>query len=108
MQQPTRGGQSMAMMQKDMMARMAAEDARLETLVADMNMFTGEMKIEAMARALTLLVERQVMMRQHMMDMHGRTMSRMMDAITGPPAGGTPNGADAADSEPEEMCLPPK
>ena len=80
------GAQSMATMNKDMMARMATEDARLEALVADMNMFTGEMKLEAMARVLTLLVERQSMMRKHMMDMHGRMMPEMGAISARPPA----------------------
>ena len=104
--QPVPAGRSIAMMRKDMMARMAAEDARLEALVADMNMFTGEMKVEAMARVLTLLVERQTMMRRHMMDTHGRMMSRMMGTITGQPAGGPPTAEETADCEPDEMCRP--
>jgi hypothetical protein len=90
--QPVPGGQSTATMQKDMMSRMAAEDARLETLVADMNMFTGEMKIDAMARVLTLLAERNLMMRRHMMEMHGRMMSSMSEAMGAPPTAGAPNG----------------
>ena len=98
------GAQSMATM-KDMMARMATDDARLEALVADMNMLTGEMKIEAMARVVTLLVERQSMMRRHMMDMHGRMMPQM-GAIFAPPAGRPPDAGVTADSEPDEMCLP--
>ena len=88
------------------MGRMAADDARLEALVADMNMLTGELKVEAMARVLTLLVERQSMMRKHMMDMHGRMMPQM-GAISAPPAGRPPDAGVTADSEPEEMCLPP-
>jgi hypothetical protein len=105
--QPVPGGQSTATMQKDMMSRMAAEDARLETLVADMNMFTGEMKIDAMARVLTLLAERNLMMRRHMMEMHGRMMSSMSEAMGAPPTAGAPNGEVTADSESQEMCLPP-
>jgi hypothetical protein len=103
----------MAMMRKDMMARMAAEDARLKALVADMNMFTGEMKVDAMARIVTLLVERQTMMRRHMMETDMMEMHRRMmmppiwRAIPGEPAGGPPSAGGTADGEPDEMCLPP-
>jgi hypothetical protein len=73
-----------------------------------MNTFTGEMKVDAMARVVTLLVERQSMMRRHMMDMHGLMMPPMMGvAAPHPPAAGPSNGNATADSEPEEMCLPP-
>jgi hypothetical protein len=99
------GAQSMATMNKDMMTRMATEDARLEALVADMNMFTGELKVEAMARVLTTLVERQSMTHKHMMDMHRRMMLEM-GAISAPPAGRPPDVGVSVESEPDEMCLP--
>lgn len=101
-----RGAPSMATMHKNMMARMATEDARLEALVADMNMLTSELKVQAMASVLTLLVERQSMMRRHMMDMHGG-MTRQMGAISAPPAPRPPDAGVTAGSEPEVMCLPP-
>jgi hypothetical protein len=48
------------------------------------------------------------MMRRHMMDMHGLMMPPMMGvAAPHPPAAGPSNGNATADSEPEEMCLPP-
>jgi hypothetical protein len=80
------------------MARMATLDARIETLVADVKMFTGDMKIEAMAELLVLLVERQSMMQRHMSAMHGRMMEPMKD--------GTPHVHPDAASEPDEMCAP--
>ena len=104
--QSLRGAPAMATMPKDMMARMATEDARLEALVADMNMLTGDLKVEAMARALTMLVERQSMMRKQMMNMHGGMMSQT-GAIFALPAGRPPDVGVTADSEPDEMCLPP-
>ena len=104
--QSLRGAPSMATMPKDMMTRMATEDARLEALVADMNMFTGEMKLDAMARVLTLLVERQSTMHKHMMDTHRRMMLEM-GAVSAPPTGRPPDVDASADSEPDEMCLPP-
>jgi hypothetical protein len=99
------GAQSMATMNKDMMTRMATEDARLEALVTDMNMFTGEMKLDAMARVVTLLVERQSTMHKHMMEMHRRMMLGM-GAISAPPTGRPPDVDASADREPDEMCLP--
>ena len=104
--QSLRGAPSMATMSKDMMTRMATEDARLEALVADMNMLTGDLKVEAIARVLTMLVERQATMHKHMMDMHRRMMLEM-GAISAPLAGRPPDVDASADSEPEEMCLPP-
>ena len=103
----SRGDQSMATMHKGMMARMAAEDTRLETLVADMNMLTGDLKVEAMARVLTLLVKRQSMMRGQMMEMHDRMMRRMRGPISDAPSADPPNVMVPPDREPGEMCLPP-
>ena len=91
--QPSPGDHSMAAMHKHMMTRMATADARLTELVADMNMFTGELKIEAMARLLTALVERQLMMREQVVEAPWRMMPRSMDAAP-----------DAADQEDGAMC----
>ena len=80
-----------------------AVDAELKTLVADMNMFTGDLKIEAMARALTLLVERQSAMREQMMAMHGWMMHMMAPmedlSIEGPSGAVVPEDVD-----PGSMC----
>lgn len=106
--EPLSGGdQSMATMHKGMMARMAAEDTRLETLVADMNMLTGDLKVDAMARVLTLLVERQSTMRGQMMEMHDGMMRRMRGPISDAPSAAPPSVMVPPDREPGEMCLPP-
>jgi hypothetical protein len=105
--QRSRDMQSMAAMQKDMLGTMAADDARLKALVSDMNMFTGDLKVEAIAKVLTLLVERQSMMRQHMMRMHDQLMLNMMKTIGAAPGDDLPWGILTPDSEPAEMRLPP-
>lgn len=97
--------QSMAAMLKVGMTRMATADADLKALVADMNMFTGEMKIEMMARVLTLLVERQSMMRAHMMEMHDRMMGTRSGAIPSPSVD-RPFDGTTDDPEPGAMCAP--
>ncbi len=71
-----------------------------------MNMLTGDLKVEAMASVLTLLVKRQSMMRGQMMEMHDRMMRRMKGPISGAPAA-PPNAMVPPDREPGEMCLPP-
>jgi hypothetical protein len=96
----------MAAIHKDMLERMAADDARLRDLVAAMNMFTGELKLDAMARVLTLVVERQFTMRQQMMEMHGRMMEERTSAVPGPSHRDRPAAAVTTDLEPEEMCVP--
>jgi hypothetical protein len=81
-----------------------AVDAELKTLVADMNMFTGDLKIEAMARVLTLLVERQSAMREQMTAMHGLMMHMMAPmedlSIEGPSGAVVPEDVD-----PGSMCV---
>jgi hypothetical protein len=63
-------GPGMMAEMKDMAARLSALDARVNTLVADMNMFTGELKISAMASLLAALAERDKLTRDAMMHMH--------------------------------------
>lgn len=81
-----------------------AVDAELKTLVADMNMFTGELKIETMARVLTLLVERQTAMREQMMAMHQLMMHMMAPTedldVEGPSGAVVPDDVD-----PGSMCV---
>ena len=103
---PTPSSQpSMAATLKIGMTRMAAADAELDALVADMNMFMGEMKIDIMARLLTLLVERQAMMRQHMMAMHDRLMRTMSEGVASPTVE-RPADTTTDDPEPGLMCVP--
>lgn len=82
-------GQDMMAGMKNMMARMAALDARVDTLVTDMNMFTGELRISAMASLLAALAERNKVMRDTMVKMHEEMMRPMTDV----------NGQAAADAE---------
>lgn len=77
-------------------ARQAAMDDRIEALVADMNMFTGELKSVAMAELLTAIVERQSVIRDEMRRMH----DRMMRGVTEHP------GAVSPADEPGSMCSP--
>jgi len=89
-QQAIDDGESRAAMLKMGMMHAAAADADLKALVADMNMFVGEMKIDLMARVLTLLVERQLAMGEQMMAMHQwmmRTMPPMEHLSVEGPAG---------------------
>ena len=64
---------------EDAMTRGAAMDDRINTLVADVNMFTGEFKVVAMAALLTAIVQRQSVMRDEMRQMHGEMMGRTME-----------------------------
>ena len=105
--QTARDSRSMAMMHKDLLGKMAAEDAQLKTLVADMNMLIGDLKIGAIARVVTLLVERQSAMRQQVRSMHEQMMWNMMRATTDKPDETRSDRPAPADAEPAEMCLPP-
>jgi hypothetical protein len=69
---------------QDTMARVAAMDDRINALVADMNMFTGEFKVVAMAALLTAIVQRQSVMRDEMRQMHVQT--RVSPLCGGPEA----------------------
>jgi hypothetical protein len=104
--QPAADTPSMAAMHKDMLGRMAADDAQLTALVADMNMFTGDLKVEALAKVVTLLVERQSMMRQHMTSMHGQMMWNMARTIGAAPANDVAASIVTPENEPAEMCVP--
>lgn len=80
-----------------MMARLATLDARIDMFVAQMNSFTGDMKVEAMASVLATLIERQSMMRDEMM--------RMRDGMMG--RGATRDTVSRIPSEvdPDTMCV---
>ena len=82
-------------------ARLASLDARIMVLRADMMMFVGELKIQAMASLLDALVERQTLTDQQMQRMH----SQMMDWVMKPLA--EPRAPEPPDEEsPEAMCSP--
>jgi hypothetical protein len=104
-QQTLHRSDSIAEHMKFGMMRAAAIDDDLRLLADDMNMFVGEMKIEAMARVITLLVERLSIMREQMMDMH----ALMMSAPMGPGASAITPGRstetdDMAEAEAGAMC----
>jgi hypothetical protein len=86
---------------QDAMARVAAMDDRINALVADMNMFTGEFKVMAMAALLTAIVQRQSVMRDEMRHVHGEMMGRMMER-----RGSAASPAASLDEEPGTMCAP--
>jgi hypothetical protein len=87
------------------MTRAAAIDDDLRLPADDMKMFAGEMKIETMARLVTLLVERLSIMREQTMDMH----ELMMRAPLGPSASAIDPGRSTetdnmAELDAGEMC----
>ena len=66
---------------RDMMARMMALDERIKNLTTDMNMFIGDMKVQAMAKLLNAMVERQTMMRDEVMPMMREGMMKKMESM---------------------------
>lgn len=87
----------MAGMPRDAMARMAALDARIRMLAADMHVFTGELKAQTMAALLDAVIERQSLMSAEMRRMHERMMHRLTE-LSAPPA--------SLDEEPGTLCAP--
>jgi hypothetical protein len=63
---------NMQAMHDQMMAELKAADARLDQLVADMNLATGDAKVAALAQTVTELARQQKAMHAHMamMGMH--------------------------------------
>lgn len=85
------------LMPRDVMARMAVLDERIQALAFDMNMFVGDLKVETVAALLTALVERQSLMQGGIWREHGEMMGRMMERrMPEAPAG----------EEPDAMCAP--
>jgi hypothetical protein len=97
-------GESMAAHLKFGMTRAAAIDADLKALIDDMNMFVGEMKVETMARAVTLLVERLSTVRQQMTAMHEVMMHMSTGPVWGESSTGRSTMPPADEVEPEAMC----
>jgi hypothetical protein len=83
------------------MSRVASLDARIAMLIADVNMFAGELKIQAMAELLKVLVERQLLVDAEMRRMH----QEMHGPMNGPRRHAPP-AAPPSDVPPEEMCSP--
>jgi len=87
-----------------MMARMDSMEARLTTLVTEMNAASGSKKTNATAAALTQLVANQTEMRQHM---HAMMMSMEKgDGMEGH-AGGMACGAEAGGCCKDGCCCKP-
>ncbi len=66
-QMPSQAG--MTKMHEQMMAELKAADTRLEQLVADMNLATGDAKVAALAQVVTELVKQQKATHAHMTTM---------------------------------------
>jgi hypothetical protein len=77
--------------------RIAALDRRIEMLSADVRMFSGEMKVEAMAALISTLLERQSLVESQMKSMRERMMQRMTERQM---------HAAPAEPEPGSMCAP--
>ncbi len=70
-----------AMMQQHeaMQKHMAEMDAKLQTLVADMNKAKGSAKVDRTAAVVTELVAQRSMMQKHMMEMMPKMMDHMKE-----------------------------
>ena len=89
---------------KAMMARMDSMEARLATLVAEMNAASGSRKTNATAAALTQLVANQTEMRQHM---HAMMASGEKGDGMGGHAGGMACGGEAGGCCKDGCCCKP-
>jgi len=76
---PVGHGDGIMMRHEVALANWSAIDDRVEALLADMHMFTGDFKVYAMDALLTAIVERQSAMREEMRLMHGAMMPQTMD-----------------------------
>ncbi len=66
------------MKQHDMMQKhMSDMDAKLQTLVAEMNKATGSAKVDKTAAVVTEMVMQRSMMQKQMMEMHPKMMGHM-------------------------------
>jgi hypothetical protein len=100
------GAGMMSAEHKAMMARMDSMEARLATLVAEMNAASGSKKTNATAAALTQLVANHTAMRAHMQQMMmAGPMSAGMGAGMG--AGAMTCGADAGGCCKDGCCCKP-
>lgn len=77
------GPQAMMRMRTEMMERMRAADASLQTLVANMKSARGQdAKVDAIAELLTALVSEQTSMHSQMLQLHDSMMKQMNDGTT--------------------------
>ena len=91
---------------QDAMARWAAMDGRIQLLMADVNMFTGELKVAAMAELLTAIVERQSAMMDEMWQMHGLITPSVTEYGAPDSSLAWPPEVPRRDEEPGMMCAP--
>ena len=68
---------AMKQQHETMQKHMAEMDAKLQTLVADMNKATGSAKVDKTAAVVTELVAQRSMMQKQMMEMMPKMMSHM-------------------------------
>lgn len=78
--------QPMAMQEK-MMGDMKAMDVKLDALIAKMNAAKGSAKVDAIAEALTTMVQQHKAMREGMMQMQGQMMMQMHGSMAMPMGG---------------------
>lgn len=72
------------MQQREAMEKHMAEmDAKLQTMVADMNKAKGSAKVDKTAAVITELVAQRTMMQKHMAEMHPKMMEHMMKHMKG-------------------------
>ena len=64
---------------EEMQKHMAEMDAKLQTLVDDMNKAKGSAKVDKTAAVVNELVAQRAMMAKQMMDMHPKMMEHMME-----------------------------
>lgn len=76
--------------------RIAALDRRIRMLAADMRMFSGEMKVEAMASLISAMIERQALVEGEMTQMREKMRQRATGRTEAPVA--------ADEAEPGGMC----
>ena len=84
--------------QVDVTARIALLDERIAMLTADMRMFVGELKIQAMTDLIEALIERQQLRDNEMKRMHEGMRDRMNDRSRPAPP--------PTELEPETLCSP--
>lgn len=84
--------------QVDVTARIALLDERIAMLTADMRMFAGELKIQAMGDLIEAVIERQKLSDTEMKRMREGMRDRMNDRSRPAPP--------PSDLEPETLCSP--
>jgi hypothetical protein len=87
----------------DVTARVDLLDERIAMLTADMRMFVGELKIQAMADLIEALIERQTLTERSMHRMHEKMREWMPSGNAPGPRSVEP---ESTEMDPETMCSP--